>query len=119
MTPPNCECQSAGWCERHKCFKSEKLFGLCQRDPVLFQLWEKCAGPGQFGQRARYGAAPCRSLGGLIRQIECPSCGSGIHLKVFACDIHTECTLATKNNALQGCSDCSDYQATSSTESVD
>lgn len=41
----DCECQSAGFCQRHKCTKNEHFFGLCKSNPGYFELWESGRGP--------------------------------------------------------------------------
>ena len=41
----DCECVSAGWCERHQCLKTGTLFNLCQNSQVYFERWEQGKGP--------------------------------------------------------------------------
>lgn len=38
VTP--CECKAAGWCERHKMQKSDKLLALCQSDECSRYIWD-------------------------------------------------------------------------------
>jgi hypothetical protein len=48
MWPPTltaCECEQAGWCERHQCQKTPEWHLLCRRQETYFQLWEHGQGP--------------------------------------------------------------------------
>jgi len=46
-----CICTTPGFCERHKCRKSEHWLHLCQTRPDYFQAWEEGRGPGQIAER--------------------------------------------------------------------
>lgn len=43
LTP--CECPAAGFCERHKCTKTERFHELCKTRPDYFMAWENGIGP--------------------------------------------------------------------------
>lgn len=47
MPSTECECTSAGWCQRHQCYKTAHWVRLCQKEPAYFQAWEAGRGPGQ------------------------------------------------------------------------
>lgn len=40
-----CECKAAGYCQRHKCQKTEHFYNLCKGDVRYFALWEDGRGP--------------------------------------------------------------------------
>lgn len=42
-----CECELAGYCNRHGVKKNSTWHQLCKRDPVYFRAWENGTGPGQ------------------------------------------------------------------------
>ena len=58
-----CECQRAGWCERHQCDKTPHWHRLCQTRPNYFRLWERGCGPGQS-----------------VQPVDAPDCPPGIEL---------------------------------------
>lgn len=43
----NCECNLAGWCNRHQCHKTEHMVHLCKTRDDYFDLWEIGTGPAQ------------------------------------------------------------------------
>ena len=53
----------------------------------------------------------CSHRGESTRVVECKACKGTVKLKVFACDVHGECTLK-KNVGLHVCLGCDDWQAT-------
>lgn len=46
----NCECKLAGWCERHKMLKSDRMVELCQTSEKYFNHWENNPGNQQSPQ---------------------------------------------------------------------
>lgn len=48
-----CECREAGWCDRHKMFKTPNLVALCQCSDKYFNAWERGEGPGQLKRGKR------------------------------------------------------------------
>ena len=46
-----CECTEPGYCSRHGCEKSTRLWQLCHSRPDYFELWENQRGPGQRKER--------------------------------------------------------------------
>lgn len=107
MRVTDCECEEAGWCERHKCHKSEWLYANCRRNENSFALWEQGRGS---GQRSRT-FSPCQHLGQVVRFEECTGCRGQVRIKVFRCSLHEECVLAASIEKLQSCSCCKDYSA--------
>jgi len=52
----------------------------------------------------------CVHRGESTRVVECKACRGSVKLKVFACDVHGECTLK-KNVGLHVCLGCDDWLA--------
>ena len=109
----DCECTESGWCERHQCHKSEFWYRLCQRDPALFDRWEKGHGLGQ-GMSAgltapRRQQTPCAYRGDVLREEECPSCQQNVRIKIFRCELHRECTSSSRLSSVHSCGKCPDY----------
>ena len=107
-----CDCKEPGWCERHKCNKSEHRWKLCRTRPDYFDLWEAGCGPGQNLSAARR-AAPCDHRGSVLRKESCPSCCGNVLIKVFACKVHNECTIGHSLEEMACCYRCEDYTAAS------
>lgn len=44
-----CQCDEAGWCERHQMHKGERMHELCDHPdhPAYWEAWEGGYGPGQ------------------------------------------------------------------------
>lgn len=57
---------------------------------------------------------PCVNQGKEIRLEPCASCRGNTRVKVFACAIHGECTLAKKLEGLECCKRCQDYATAAS-----
>ncbi len=45
-----CECELAGYCNRHKIKKHRHWNLLCKHDPAYFEAWENGTGPGQIAE---------------------------------------------------------------------
>lgn len=58
---------------------------------------------------ARSQAAPCVHLGSELRLQDCPTCRGNVRVKVFACPLHGETTLAKPIEGLHCCDGCWDY----------
>lgn len=81
-----CVCAEAGWCERHKCQKTEHFHKLCRTRVGYFDLWENGKGPCIHSERSPM-PIPKRGLGdwvavlihrmsfGFIEQTEGCGCG--------------------------------------------
>ena len=117
VTP--CECDKAGWCERHRCEKPELLFQLCRRRADFFERWERGEGPLQGPYQAFARRERCRSRGTEpIAEVECTLCGAQtVMLPVFACTLHGRCTerryaMGTGDRErVSSCLTCDDYAA--------
>ena len=112
MHVTDCECEQAGWCERHQCEKAEHWWKVCCRSPTMFQAWEKGRGPGQ--SKARQSSTTnrrerCICRGEVLGLEECRTCKGLVQLKVFTCAMHGECTLARQTEGAACCAVCSDY----------
>jgi len=44
---PDCQCELAGYCERHRVRKASRLVELCQQRGAYWDAWEADKGPGQ------------------------------------------------------------------------
>lgn len=53
-----CECESQGWCSRHKIEKDTSKFRLCQFSKSHFDQWEQGTGIGQFAEKQRQASSP-------------------------------------------------------------
>lgn len=111
MKMTDCECTEPGWCARHKCEKDQFLFEHCRRLENWFQFWEQGCGPGQkMGTEGQTLRTPCKLRGPETRREQCSTCTTRVELKIFACSLHSECTLAKPLEAMACCQLCPDYQ---------
>jgi hypothetical protein len=62
----NCECKIAGWCDRHRMQKSDRMVHLCQNDELYFQKWE--SQKDRPGQRKRRQKKTVMGVGDLLKQ---------------------------------------------------
>ena len=110
MPSTGCECQTSGWCPRHKCWKSEHFYRMCCENPHLFRLWEEGKGPGQRagGITDIERIASCIHRGGVRRAVPCSGCKAAVMVKIFACRIHGECELSGRIPDVKHCPGCSD-----------
>ena len=72
-----CDCEHAGWCERHKMHKSEAWWRLCQKKNAYRDAWDKGEGPGQV--KVQEGLAPRRRrpcVGSELRKMMGWRCGA-------------------------------------------
>ena len=53
--------------------------------------------------------SPCNYLIQPTGFIECPTCQGNVRLKVFACDLHGQCTVAKALDGIACCATCRDY----------
>jgi hypothetical protein len=90
---------------------------FCRRAgvPMVGRLWELCQTSEDY-RNAWDGALPanrprCVHLGRITGSVECDSCAGRVHLKVFQCGLHGQCTIARDIPGFTNCSQCSDYQA--------
>jgi hypothetical protein len=109
MTATTCACTGPGFCTRHQCVKTAHWHHLCQTRADYFQLWEEGRGPGQTLPPPSQPRTDCRHRGAAVREEVCPSCQGHVRLKVFACALHLECTLARPVVPLACCATCPDY----------
>lgn len=54
---------------------------------------------------------PCRYLGPELRQVDCPSCGGRVRIKIFACEVFGECSLGKLIPRTKACDGCQKYEA--------
>lgn len=107
-----CVCTEPGWCERHRCFKSDSLIELCQRRSDFFQSWEQGKGIGQQTQQTPppKSRTDCVHLGEVADEILCPTCQGAVRIRVYACGRHEKCTLGKVIDEVTCCVSCVDYQ---------
>ncbi len=55
--------------------------------------------------------APCVYRGEATRSQECPTCSGNVRVKIFACPLHKECTIAKQLEGVACCGSCPDYEA--------
>ena len=53
---------------------------------------------------------PCTHRGAVLRDEPCPSCPGNIRVKLFACSLHSECTVAKPLGSLACCATCPDFE---------
>ena len=118
MRKTQCECTEPGWCQRHQCFKTRLMWQVCRRNPAIYKLWEEGRGPGQptAGKWRTVVEAKCSHRGDIVRTQECPTCAGRVQLKVFSCELHTECTLVKVIDGMACCAMCDDYTPTRAPE---
>jgi hypothetical protein len=116
MKITGCQCNGPGWCERHQCHKNLQQYRACRRIPGLFALWEQARGPGRSGtQRWPKAVAPvCLHRGETVRTAACPTCRGQVEIKVFKCELHSQCTVGKRIADTACCSRCPDYAETRS-----
>ena len=90
---------------------------FCRRAgvPMVGRLWELCQTSEAY-RNAWDGALPgnrprCVHLGHVAGSVECDSCAGRVHLKVFRCALHGQCTIAREVPGFTSCLQCRDYQA--------
>jgi hypothetical protein len=79
-----------------------RLCWLYLNDPAYRALWE--ARGAELGR-----TRPCIHRGEARREKQCPTCRGQVRLKVFACALHGECTVARAAGGLACCASCLDY----------
>jgi hypothetical protein len=57
-----CKCSSAGWCERHGCFKTPSMFEKCRRSETHFQAYEDGHVPDTLRKVVNFGKAVANHL---------------------------------------------------------
>ena len=108
-TRTDCVCTEPGWCPRHHCLKVRTFFELCRRSQKFFAIFEQGRGPGQALSAAHERRDLCRRRGAEVRREHCPTCLGHVEIKIFACALHTECSLAQNVAGVQCCQTCTDY----------
>jgi hypothetical protein len=87
---------------------------LYARDPAYRAHWggglAGTTAPAPRPAAAPRRALPCVHLGGQKRAETCASCGGRIQIKVFACDVYRETTLAKPLAGIQCCASCPKYE---------
>jgi hypothetical protein len=79
---------------------------LYETEPRYRALWD-----GQSAVPAATAKAACRHRGLSLRTQPCPSCGGHVHVKIFACALHGECTVAKLLPGSACCQICPDFAA--------
>lgn len=55
----------------------------------------------------------CTHRGDVVDKVQCQTCGGNVQIKVFACTVHVQCTIA-KLDAYRDCGTCGDRFSTAS-----
>ena len=111
MKITDCDCLTAGRCARHGTFKTDFQWEMCQRRTDWFARWEA----GQMAPVPEPSLpirSACRHCGSEVRRTTCTSCCGHVELKVFACELHQECTPGRIIEGLSCCLICLDFEAT-------
>ena len=115
----DCQCTEPGFCALLQRHMGQRALEICRRDaPGLTPeecdtyraRWLAAAHPEWFEQPAPTSASSaldCPHRGDEIRRQVCPSCSGNVQVKVHACDLKGECTLADKKlPGVQSCLTC-------------
>ena len=112
-----CECEQAGWCERHRTLKTRSWFVMCRISPRAFEEWEAGRGPRMDGSEVTITVTrrtDCRFRGDApLLEIACECCGGRIEqVPVFACEKFQRCVepvCRESSHDLKTCQTCSEY----------
>jgi hypothetical protein len=110
MHVTECQCSEPGWCDRHQCHKTDWMLEMCRRHQATFDLWERHQGPGQLTTLSRLAANPCVHIREVVRVVDCLGCSGNVLVKVYACELHGECTIGKQANNAACCAMCTDYR---------
>src|SRR5437868_5633998 len=89
-----------------KCSKSEcRLCWLYANDPDYKAYWDSNDAMRVVGR-----SQACIHRGEAIGMARCEACKSIVHLKVFACAVHAQCTLSNPIPAISCCKGCLDRE---------
>jgi len=118
----HCQCELAGWCERHKLNKSIHTHQLCKTHQNYRALWDSLVGIAPFVQfEPKHEVIPktsisphldCIHRGLPLREERCQLCGTVDRMEtIHYCGLFNECSLrryktGTKNS-VPNCLDCS------------
>lgn len=104
-----CTCDQPDYCAAHGRIVSPWQAAIW-RGEVLTP--EKCAAYRANWLRLALANRPaCGHLGEELRRQECPTCCGKVKLKVFACEVHGECTPAKELPCVACCISCAEYLA--------
>ena len=99
MWPPKitpCQCDQAGWCERHQTQKSSAWFLICRTNQFEFDAWERGEGPKIGGaastptvtQRIRCQHRSDEAVG----SVDCQCCGGAVvAVPIYQCERFRQC----------------------------
>lgn len=62
---------------------------------------------------------PCEYLGAPVGTQECQGCRGTVRIKLFACEVHGQCTLGKRLDMLACCAQCGDYAPSKRDEDPD
>ena len=108
MKITGCDCQSPGWCPRHRCSKTEFQWEMCRRRADWFALGEEGRLRSALETQPRSREA-CRYRGTELRREICPTCQGHVELKVFGCEVHRECTPLRAIESVACCQNCAEF----------
>ena len=84
---------------------------LYETDPQYRALWDKDQAGAPFPTtEASLPRGECIHRGLEMRNERCPSCGGMVQIKVFACALHSECTLAKSLQGIACCRTCQNFE---------
>ena len=110
----DCRCPLAGWCDTFKRIMSPRQRQICagevltpaKRDTMRL-LWAEQAGTtGEARPRL-----DCIHRGGELRRELCATCRGTTWVKIFACQLHAECSIEKHLAGVVCCRTCGDYRS--------
>jgi hypothetical protein len=81
-----------------------RLCWLYHHDPAYRALWDGYTPP------VPHIARLCKHRAEVVGMVHCPTCTGRVHLKVFTCLVHGQCTTDTALPAVVCCKECHDYE---------
>lgn len=113
-----CKCPVAGYCATFRREMVGRLYEICSGNYIGPPLPSSTRAQYLATWLAQSGVSalptglsrtlPCRHLGAELREQECVTCGGHVLVKVFACPLHQECTLAKPLPGIATCAGCQD-----------
>jgi hypothetical protein len=103
-----CTCPAPGFCPTFNKEQAERHWLIC-RGEVLTP--EKCEAYRQNWEGMAQRKRLCSHLGPEIRREECPTCSGKVQVKIFACSVFGETSLAKPLPGVQVCQGCPRYSS--------
>lgn len=101
-----CDCQAAGFCQRHQFTTTQREWELCRTKQEWFDLFSNPDCPQKFRENGEQAPPPtpptpeqfpCIYRGEKLSELECKPCGGKRILDVFDCSKYEKCTVGSSN----------------------